>query len=117
MPVRTDILITIRPLEGYSGVLADAHLDKGSDSSSQPPHLTALPYPPCDPTMADKSQRRRGGGRVVPTLNMVIDSLNIAKEVTNNTPVNPVFCPVATLLTMIRVSSLLFRDEMCGAHT
>ena len=66
--------------------------------------------------MADKSQRRKGGGKVIPALNMAIDGLNIAKEATSTTPVNPVFGSVAVLLTMIRVSSFLFRDEMCEAH-
>ena len=66
--------------------------------------------------MADKSQRRKGGGRVIPTLSTAIDALNIAKEATNTTPVNPVFGSVAVLLTMIRVSSFLFRDEMREAH-
>ena len=67
--------------------------------------------------MTDKSQRRKGGARVIPTLNMAIDALNIAKEVMSTTPINPVFGPVAVLLTMIRVSYFLFRGEMCEAHT
>ena len=69
----------------------------------------------CSPyisTMADKSQRQKGRGRVIPALNMAIDGLNIAKEATSTTPVNPVFGAVAILLTMIRVSPLLFRDEI-----
>ena len=67
--------------------------------------------------MADKSQRQKGGGKVIPALNMAINGLNIAKEATSTTPVNPVFGSVATLLTMIRVGSFLFRDEMYQAHT
>ena len=47
---------------------------------------------------------------------MAIDVLNIAKEATSTTPVNPVFGSVAALLTMIRVSSFLFPDERCEAH-
>ena len=43
---------------------------------------------------------------------MVIDGLDFAKETTSTTPVNPVFGSVAILLTTIRVSCLLFRDEM-----
>ena len=66
--------------------------------------------------MADKSQRRKGGGKVIPALNMAIDALNIAKEATSTTPVNPVFGSVAVLLTMIRVKSFLFRGGMCEAH-
>ena len=67
--------------------------------------------------MTDKSQRRKGGGKVIPALNMAINGLNIMKEATNTTPVNPVFGSVAALLTMIRVSSVLFRDELYQAHT
>ena len=67
--------------------------------------------------MTDKSQRRKGGGRAIPALNTAIDALNIAKEATSTTPVNPVFGSVAVLLTMIRVGSFLFHDEMCEAYT
>ena len=58
--------------------------------------------------MADNSQRRKGRGKVIPALNTAIDVLNLAKDATSTTSVNPVFGSVATLLTMIRVSSLLF---------
>ena len=67
--------------------------------------------------MTDKSQRRKGGGGAIPALNTAIDALNIAKEATSTTPINPVFGSVAALLTMIRVSSFLFRDEIHQAHT
>ena len=67
--------------------------------------------------MTDKSQRQKGGGKVIPALNIAINGLNIMKEATSTTPVNPVFGSVAILLTMIRVSSVLFRDEMHQAHT
>ena len=67
--------------------------------------------------MADNSQRRKGYDKVIPALNMAIDTLNIAKDATSATPVNPVFGSVATLLTMIRVSFLPFRGEMSQAHT
>ena len=67
--------------------------------------------------MTGNSQRRKGRGKVIPALNTAIDALNLAKEATSTTPVNPVFGSVATLLTMIRVSSLPFRDEMFQAYT
>ena len=67
--------------------------------------------------MTDSPQQRKGQGKVIPSLNMAIDALNLAKDATSTTPVNPVFGTVATLLTMIRVSSLLFRDGMFQAHT
>ena len=67
--------------------------------------------------MTDKSQRRKGGGKVIPALNMAIDGLNIANEAASTVPVKSVFGSVAILLTMIRVSSFAFRDEMCQDHT
>ena len=66
--------------------------------------------------MTDNPQRQKGGGRVIPALNMAIDGLNIAKEATGTTPVNPVFGSVAILLIMIRVNSLPFRDGVFEAH-
>ena len=66
--------------------------------------------------MTDKSQRRKGGGKAIPALNVAINSLNIAKEAASTTPVNPIFGSVAALLITIRVSSVLFRDEMYQAH-
>ena len=67
--------------------------------------------------MTDNSQRPKGRSRVLSALNMAIDGLNIAKEATSTTPVNPVFDSVALLLTMIRVSTLPFREEILQAHT
>ena len=67
--------------------------------------------------MADDSQRQKDRGWVIPALNMAIDGLTVAKEATNTTPVNPVFGSVAALLTMIRVSSLPFHNEIFEAHT
>ena len=62
--------------------------------------------------MTDDPQRQKGRGRVVPALDVAITSLNIAKEATSTTPVNPVFGSVAIFLTMIRVNLLPFRDEV-----
>ena len=61
--------------------------------------------------MTDKPQRKKGS-KAITALNTAIDGLNIAKEATSTTPVNPVFGSVALLLTMIRVSSLSFCDEI-----
>ena len=66
--------------------------------------------------MTDNSKRPKDRGRALPALNLAIDSLNIAKEATSTTPVNPVFGSVAALLTMIRVSSLSFRSDIWGSH-
>ena len=67
--------------------------------------------------MTDNSQRPKGRSKVIPALNMAIDSLNIAKEATSTTPANTVFGSVALLLTMIRVSSFLSHNETLQAHT
>ena len=67
--------------------------------------------------MTDNSQRQKGDGKVIPALNVAINGLNIAKEATSTTPVNPLFGSVAILLTMIRVSSLPVRNEMPHIHT
>ena len=58
----------------------------------------------------DPQQQSRG--RAIPALNLAIDGLGVAKEATSGTPANPVFGPVAALLTMIRVGSLPFRDDI-----
>ena len=67
--------------------------------------------------MTDNPQRPKGRGKVLAALNMAIDGLGILKEATSTTPVSPVFGSVVVLLTMIRVSSSLFRDEMFQVHT
>ena len=62
--------------------------------------------------MADNPQRQEDR-RAISALNMAISFLNIVKR---DAPANPVFGPVALLLTTIRVRSLPFRDEMFRAH-
>ena len=66
--------------------------------------------------MTDNSQQPKGQSWVIPALNMAINGLDIAKEATSTTPINPVFGSVAALLTMIRVGPLPFYDEIFGAH-
>ena len=98
---------------------AGAHLYQGPHSSPQPTPLTALSYSPqCVSTMVDDSRRRNGQGGVIPTLNTAIDDLNLASlMITSTIPVSPVFGSVVTLLTMVRVSSSLFHDEMYHVYT
>ena len=63
--------------------------------------------------MTDKSQRPKGpGDGVLSTLNLAIDGLNLAKEAASVTPAKAAFGTVAILLTMIRVNSVLSRDEI-----
>ena len=61
--------------------------------------------------MVDGFQQRKGKGGAIPALNTAIDDLNLTNEVTSATLANPIFGSVATLLTMVRVSSFLFRGE------
>jgi hypothetical protein len=67
--------------------------------------------------MADKSQRPKGRDGVLSSLNVAIDGLNLAKELSSITPAKAVFGSVAILLTMIKVRFLLFCDEMFQVHT
>ena len=60
--------------------------------------------------MEVQSQRPKGRDGVVSSLNMAIEAMNLAKEVSSITPAKAVFGSVSALLTMIRVSSL--HDEM-----
>ena len=61
--------------------------------------------------MTVKSQRPKGRDGILSSLNMAIDALNLAKEVSSITPAKAVFGTVAILLTTIRVSLLFFCDE------
>jgi len=66
--------------------------------------------------MTDESQRPKGRDGVISSLNMTIDGLNLAKEVSSITPAMAVFGSVAILLTMIRVGFLLFYKRVLQAH-
>ena len=67
--------------------------------------------------MATKSQQPKGRDAALSSLNMAIDALNLAKEISSITPAKAVFGSVAILLTMIKVRLLLFYGEMLQAHT
>jgi hypothetical protein len=67
--------------------------------------------------MTDNSQQPKGRDSVLSSLNVAIDGLNLAKELSSVTPAKAVFGTVAILLTMVRVSSLLVCDEMSQVHT
>ena len=66
--------------------------------------------------MATKSQRPKGQDGVLSTLNLAIDALSLAKEISSVTPAKAVFGSVSILLAMIRASFLLSCDEMPQAH-
>jgi hypothetical protein len=60
------------------------------------------------------SQRRRDG--VLSSLNVAIEAMNLAKEVSSMTPAKAVFGSVSILLTMVQVCCLLFSGELFQAH-
>jgi len=62
--------------------------------------------------MTDESHRPKGRDGVLSSLDVAIDGLNLAKEISSITPAKVVFGSVAILLTMIRVSFLLFHEGM-----
>ena len=66
--------------------------------------------------MTDKSQQPKERDGVLSSLNAVIEGLNLAKELSSITPAKAVFGSVSVLLTMIRVSFLLFYDETFQIH-
>ena len=53
---------------------------------------------------------------VLSPLNAAIDGLNLLKELASVALAKDAFSAVSTLLTMIRVRTLLFCDEMFQAH-
>ena len=61
-----------------------------------------------------QKQKRRDGA--LSTLNIAIDALNLAKEVSSITPAKAAFGSVSILLVMIKVRFLLFCDEVLQVH-
>ena len=67
--------------------------------------------------MAAKSQQPKGRDSALSLLNVAIDALNLAKEVSSITPAKAAFGTVSILLMMIKVRCLFFCDETFQAHT
>ena len=61
-----------------------------------------------------KQQKRRDN--TLSLLNAAIEAMNLAKEVSSATPAKAVFGSVSALLTMIRVSFLLFCGDGLLVH-
>ena len=100
--------------EACRGKIA-AHLYRRSKSSSQPSPRTLPSQLPQVPTMEAESQRPKGREKTISALNVVIETLNVAKEVSSITPAKAVFGSVSVILVTIRVSPLLiFLLEECG---
>ena len=91
----------------------------GRSCSDVPAQPARFPFPQlhCVSAMADNSQQPKGQDGLLSSLNVAIDGLNLAKEISSVTPAKAVFGSVAILLAMIRVCSLLFYDEVCEVHT
>ena len=58
--------------------------------------------------MPPKSQRPKEREGVLSALDVAVETLNIAKEVSTITPAKAVFGSASVVLTMIKVSLLLF---------
>ena len=66
--------------------------------------------------MDAESQPTKGQNGVLSSLNVAIEVLNIAKDVSGIAPAQAVFGSVSILLTMIRVRFLLSFDDTFQAH-
>ena len=66
--------------------------------------------------MAAKSQRPKGRDRSISALNVTIEALNLAKEVSSITPAKAAFGSVSVLLTMIKVCYLLSYGRILHVH-
>lgn len=61
--------------------------------------------------MDTKSKKSKRRDDVLSSLNVVIEGLNLAENLSSITPAKAVFGTVSVILTMIRVSFLLFRED------
>ena len=84
-----------------------AHFYQGSEPSSQPSPRTLLSQPSRVSTMEAKSRRLKGRENTVSTLNVAIEALDLAKELSSITPARAVFGSVSVILVMIRVGFFL----------
>jgi len=67
--------------------------------------------------MEAKSQRPKDREGVISLLNVTIEALNLAKEISSVTPAKAAFGSVSTLLTMVKVRLLLFCNDLLQVHT
>jgi hypothetical protein len=66
--------------------------------------------------MDPKSQRSKRQDATLSTLNVAIEAMNLAKEVSSMTPAKAIFGSVSVILAMIRVGPLLVRLDEPEAH-
>jgi len=67
--------------------------------------------------MEARFQRPKGRKGTLSSLNMVIDAVNLAKEISGIPPAKAAFDSVSALLTMIRVRCLLVYNRMIRFHS
>ena len=67
--------------------------------------------------MDTKSQRPKGRDSALPSLNLAIEAINLAKEISSITPAKAVFGSVSVLLTMIRVRFPFSHETPHWVHT
>ena len=67
--------------------------------------------------MATKSQKPKGRKNALSLLNAAIEAVNVAKDAASGTPAQVAFSAATVLLTMIRVSFPLFRNEIFQIYT
>ena len=67
--------------------------------------------------MDANAQRQKRRDDVLSWLNVAIEAMNLAKEVSTIPPAKAVFGSVSILLTMIRVRFLPFSNGIPQAHT
>jgi hypothetical protein len=88
-------------------VTVTAHTCRCSESSSQLAGNSAffchVDFEPMDPD----TQRQKRQHNVISWLNVTIEAMNLAKEVSSITPAKAVFASVSVILTMVRVGFFL----------
>ena len=67
--------------------------------------------------MDANSKRQKRKENALSLLDVAIEALNLAKDVCGIPPAQAVFGSVSILLTMIRVRSPLFSDDLFWIHT
>ena len=94
-----------------------AHPYQGSELSAQFSRRTVY-SPLAEPvTMEAKSQRPKDRKSAISLLNAAIEAVNLAKEIASVTPAKAAFGIVSVLLTMVKVRSLPFRNDLPQAHS
>jgi hypothetical protein len=83
----------------------------GASSNSKPATHALSPHLPKTSTMTSTSQPQTGRDVVLPTLDVLIQVLNIAKDACGIPPAQIALGSASTLLTMIRVCFPLHRED------